>query len=115
MAAEHHVPFPAESVPSGIAGLDRLLGGGIDRGTSTIFMGPAGAGKSSLATRFAVSAAQRDEHVLFFTFDETTRTLLSRAKQMGFDLQPYLEDGRIKGGATLGAGFLRAAAFKVAR
>jgi circadian clock protein KaiC len=96
VAAEHHRPFPAENVPSGISGLDRLLGGGIDRGTSTIFMGPAGTGKSTLATRFALTAAQRGERVLFFTFDETTRTLLSRAKQMGYALEPHLEAGRIK-------------------
>jgi len=96
VAAEHHVPFPAETVPSGIAGLDRLLGGGIDRGTSTIFMGPAGTGKSTLTMRFALSAAERGEHVLFFTFDETTRTLLSRSRQLGFSLEPHLESGRIK-------------------
>ena len=96
VAAEHHRAFPTESIPSGIPGLDRALGGGIDRGTSTIFMGPAGTGKSILTMRFALSAAQRDEHVLFFTFDETTRTLLGRARQLGFDLEPHLENGRIK-------------------
>lgn len=96
VAAEHHRAFPAESIPSGIPGLDRALGGGIDRGTSTIFMGPAGTGKSILTMRFALCAAQRDEHVLFFTFDETTRTLLGRARQLGFDVEPHLQAGRIK-------------------
>ncbi len=96
IAAEHHREFPRESVPSGIDGLDRLLGGGIDRGTSTIFMGPAGTGKSSLAMRFALSAAERGEHVLFFAFDETTQTLLSRAEKLGFDVGPHLASGLIK-------------------
>jgi circadian clock protein KaiC len=96
VAAEHHKPFAEECIMSGIGGLDRLLGGGIDRGTSTIFMGPAGTGKSSLAMRFAISAAERGEHVLFFTFDETLRTLLARSKQLGFDPEPHLKAGRMK-------------------
>jgi circadian clock protein KaiC len=96
VAAEHHRAFPMESIASGIPGLDRALGGGIDRGTSTIFMGPAGTGKSILTMRFALSAAQRDESILFFTFDETTRTLLNRTRQLGFDVEPHIESGRIK-------------------
>lgn len=96
VAAEHLKRFPEDRILSGIAGLDQLLGGGIDRGTSTIFMGPAGTGKSSLAMRFAISAAERGEHVLFFTFDETIRTLLSRSKQLGFAVEPHIAANRIK-------------------
>lgn len=96
VAAEHHRGFPPETIPSDIPGLDRALGGGIDRGTSTIFMGPAGTGKSTLAMRFALCAARRQERVLFFTFDETVRTLLSRARQLDFGLEPHLESGCLK-------------------
>ncbi|HEX2862204.1 MAG TPA: ATPase domain-containing protein, partial [Lacunisphaera sp.] len=96
VASEHHTEFKRESISGGIPGLDALLGGGIDRGTSTIFMGPAGTGKSTLAMCFSLAAAERGENVLFFTFDETLGTLLSRTRELGQNIAAHLESGRIK-------------------
>jgi circadian clock protein KaiC len=60
IAAEHHLDFQRESVPSGVGGLDQLLGGGLDRGTTTLLIGPAGSGKSSVAIQYAgANGAQR--------------------------------------------------------
>lgn len=95
VAAEHHLPFRRESISGGVAGLDRLLGGGIDRGTSTILLGPAGTGKSTLAMSFAIAAAKRGEKVRFYCFDETRGTLLARAKELGLDAEPFLADDQI--------------------
>ena len=47
VASEHHEPFIAETVQSGIRELDDLLGGGLDRGTAALLLGPAGCGKSA--------------------------------------------------------------------
>ena len=58
IAAEHKPGFVRRSVPSGLAELDDLFGGGIDTGTSTLFIGPAGCGKSTVALRYAVRSAQ---------------------------------------------------------
>jgi len=96
VAAEHHRDFPRESFPSGIPGLDALLGGGLGRGTSTILMGPPGTGKSTLAVKFALAAAERGEKSLIFIFDEMKGTLLNRAAQLGMDLAPHVEAGLIK-------------------
>ena len=96
VAGEHHTEFVRQSISSGVPNLDLLLGGGIDRGTSTIFMGPPGTGKSTLATRFAVSAAERGEHVRFFAFDETKGTLLSRAKELGMDAARQVAAGNLQ-------------------
>ena len=93
VAGEHHREFPREDFPSGIAALDRLLGGGLGRGTSSMFMGPPGTGKSTLAIKFALTAAQRGEKTLFFIFDETVGTLTSRAAKLGMNLGPYIRDG----------------------
>lgn len=95
IAGEHHRAFPLEDFPSGIAELDALLGGGLGRGTSSMFMGPPGTGKSTLAVRFAVTAAEREEKAQIFSFDETIRTLQNRAAQLGMDLEPHLKSGRI--------------------
>jgi circadian clock protein KaiC len=80
---------------TGIARLDALLGGGLDRGTSTLFMGPAGAGKSAIATSIAVTAAARGEHVAIYLFDEGLDTFRRRAAGLGCDVAPHLASGRI--------------------
>lgn len=95
IAAEHHREFKRESFPTDVKGLDALLGGGLDRGTSTIFMGPPGTGKSTIAIRHAFTAARAGEKVLFFSFDETTRTLLGRASELGMDLRPVIASGAL--------------------
>jgi circadian clock protein KaiC len=95
VAAEHHTQFAPEDFPSGITQLDALLGGGLGRGTSTMFMGPPGTGKSTLALKFALAAAQRGEKVLVFLFDETVGTLRNRAAKLGMDLAPHIASGNI--------------------
>jgi circadian clock protein KaiC len=95
VAADHHAEFKQEHFPSSIAQLDLLLGGGLDRGTSNMFMGPPGTGKSTLASKFALEAANRGEKVLMFTFDETLRTLVSRATNLGMDLESHIKSGTV--------------------
>jgi circadian clock protein KaiC len=96
VASHHQASFKTQTFPSGIPGLDSLLGGGLDRGTSTMFMGPPGTGKSTLTLRFAKTAADRKENVLFLIFDETSQTLLERAAALNMDLSKHIESGRIK-------------------
>jgi circadian clock protein KaiC len=75
--------------------MDALLGGGIDRGTSTLIIGPAGSGKSTLAAQYALAAAERGENAAMFLFDESRATLLARSAAIGMDVQKYIDDGRI--------------------
>lgn len=93
IAAEHKPGFVRKPVCSGIQELDALFHGGIDSGTSTLLMGPAGCGKSTVATRYAVSAAQRGEKAVIFTFDESLATLIERSRGLDMDLAPYMESG----------------------
>jgi circadian clock protein KaiC len=96
VAAEHRFDGAHESpVSSGNAELDALLGGGPHRGTSTLILGPAGAGKSVLATQYATTAASRGEPVAIFAFDESRRTTLARARSLGLDVERHLESGLI--------------------
>jgi circadian clock protein KaiC len=83
-----------KTLQSGIAELDALLGGGIDCGTSTLIIGAAGTGKSSLAMQFVGAAVQRGEHAALFLFEESTKTLLARAAGLGIEIESALEDGR---------------------
>jgi circadian clock protein KaiC len=95
VAAEHPAGPLGEPLPSGSAELDALLGGGIDRGTSTLVLGAAGTGKSSLTTRYLVSAAERGQTGVLFAFDERPSTLRARAAGLGMSLDRHLESGRI--------------------
>jgi circadian clock protein KaiC len=93
VAAEHRQAFPKESVGSAVNELDLLLGGGLDRGTSTLVLGPAGSGKSTLAAQFLAAAAARGEPAAAFIFDELKETFLARAAGIGTDMAKFEEEG----------------------
>jgi len=80
VAAEHTPQVSPGPLPSGIEALDHLLGGGPDRGTATLIMGPAGSGKSTLALRYALASAERGEPVSVFAFDERVQTMVARVR-----------------------------------
>ena len=95
VAADHRTTFEHDSVPSGVDGLDKVFGGGLDRGTTTLILGPAGTGKSTLAMQYAVKMAAQGEPSAIFTFDETRAVMLTRAKALGFDLARAIKRGII--------------------
>ncbi|MEA2490108.1 MAG: circadian clock protein KaiC [Acidobacteriota bacterium] len=95
VAAEHRTIAGREQVSSGLKALDDMLGGGLDRGTSTLIMGPAGCGKSALAAQHAVSAASRGEKTAMFIFEENISSVLNRSKSLGMDLKPHVDSGLI--------------------
>jgi circadian clock protein KaiC len=83
-------------VLSGNASLDGLLGEGITPGTSTLMLGPAGVGKSSCSTLFAVTACRRGERAVIFAFDESKETLRMRSAGLGMDLEEYEKAGLLE-------------------
>lgn len=95
VAAEHHRPFARERVSTGLPGLDRLLGGGLERGTATLAIGPTGAGKSLLALHVAAAAVARGERAAMFVFDEEVGLLADRAPALGLDVAGMVASGRL--------------------
>jgi circadian clock protein KaiC len=96
VAMEHQRPREDGTVESGVPELDALLGGGLHRGTSALLMGPAGAGKSIVATQYATSVAARGQHAMIFLFDEQDGTSLVRSDALGLPLRSHVEAGRIR-------------------
>jgi circadian clock protein KaiC len=94
MAVERDV-FSEELLASNIAELDTIIGGGLDPGTATLLLGPAGSGKSTIAAQFAFAAAERGASVAFFAFDESPRTLLQRTQAIGIDLEKHVKAGGV--------------------
>jgi len=95
VAAEHGSQFDQSLIKSGVASLDALLGGGIERGTSTLLVGPPGSGKSTLALQYACAALHRGDHAVSFVFDETKAALLTRSRGIGLDLREGSGAGEI--------------------
>ena len=96
LVASEHVPPPiSDKHPSGLSELDTLLGGGIERGTSTLITGAAGTGKSTLAAQFVASAAERGQRSALFVFDESVHTLVTRTAGLGIHLDEHIKDGRV--------------------
>lgn len=93
IASEHQAGSDRQAVSSGLPELDRLWGGGIDSGTSTVMMGPAGCGKSTISILYASAAAERGEKAAIFTFDETLATLVHRAEGLGIQVQKHIDSG----------------------
>lgn len=89
VAADHPGNFSHGRAESGVPELDALLGGGIDRGSSVVFMGPPGSGKSLIGMQFAVAAARRGENVKVFIFDETKKMVTLRAEGIGLQLSGH--------------------------
>jgi circadian clock protein KaiC len=95
VAAEHRRDFVRGTVQSGIAGLDTLLGGGIEAGSSTLLLGPTGAGKSLISLQFINQAIKHGGKAAMFVFDEELGLLFDRARPLGFDLAAMRDGGRL--------------------
>jgi circadian clock protein KaiC len=95
-AAERDFGPGSDHLASGLFTLDQMLGGGLDRGTSTVIMGPAGSGKSAMSTQYAVAAARRGERAVMFIFEESVRSVVNRSTSLGLPLNDLLESGMIE-------------------
>lgn len=82
-------------MPSGVAALDEMFGGGLEDGTACLFVGPSGTGKSTLATLYADAAMRRGEHAAIFLFDERPETYKTRSEALGMPLTGHIEAGRL--------------------
>ncbi|NJC40559.1 circadian clock protein KaiC [Brevundimonas alba] len=95
VASEHRTVFERTQATSGVSGLDDLLGGGVERGSSALILGPAGTGKSLFALLFAVAAVKRGEKAALFVFDEELGLLYDRMRGLGIDLEAMIEEGSL--------------------
>jgi circadian clock protein KaiC len=95
VSAEYRSRTESTILTSGITELDALLGGGIDSGSTTLVIGPAGTGKTLVVLQFAAAAVRRKERAALFIFDEELGLLFSRAKALGIDLESMRDGGNL--------------------
>jgi circadian clock protein KaiC len=84
VAGEHHDAFQTGLCESGIPNLDTMLCGGLSVGSTTLLLGPAGAGKSTVSTQFVVNALKRGQKAAIYVFDEVMHILIERAEKLCF-------------------------------
>jgi len=88
---------PKERIPTGIARLDTMLGGsGYYRGSSVLFSGTAGTGKTSFAAFFADAVCRRNERCLYLAYEESSDQILRNTASIGLDLQQWVDKGLLK-------------------
>ncbi len=96
VAAQPQRAFPDAPLSTGNDRLDLMLEGGLDRGTSTLLIGPAGTGKSTIAGAIAAAAAARGEKAAIWAFDENLKTLLKRTRAIGIPIDEHIAAGRLR-------------------
>jgi circadian clock protein KaiC len=96
VAAEHRQPHETSIVSTGTHELDTLLGGGLARGSNTLFSGPSGVGKTTTAVACVRAALQRGEKAAYYLFDEGLGTLLTRSRALGLDIDSFLHEGQLQ-------------------
>jgi circadian clock protein KaiC len=95
IAAEHRHRFSRKPISTGIEAFDHLLGGGVESGSSTLILGPAGTGKSLIAITFIMAALARGEKAALFVFDEELGLLFDRMKALNIDLERARDEGNL--------------------
>ncbi len=96
VAAEHRSNFERGRIGTGLPAFDALLGGGVERGSSTLLVGPAGSGKTTLAWQFVAEAIRKGDKAAMFVFDEEIGLIFDRAKPLGFDFPAMQATGRLQ-------------------
>lgn len=95
VSAEHRTDFSRDPLATDSPEFNALLGGGLDRGSGVLVLGPAGTGKSLLALTFVKTAVERGESAAMFVFDEEVGLLVQRAQGLGIDLQAMIDSERL--------------------
>lgn len=96
VASEHRKTFEAGTMSTGTPSLDALLGGGLARGSNTLFIGPSGVGKTTTAMSGVVAALRRGEKASYYLFDEGMGTLLQRCDALGLPVRHFIENGQLQ-------------------
>jgi circadian clock protein KaiC len=95
MSESRNAPLPPK-VPTGVAGLDEMLGGGFPKGHVVLLTGLPGTGKTCLALQFLLDGASRGEKAVFLSLEEDVPQLLETARQFGWPIDAAVEKGLVK-------------------
>ena len=84
-----------ETLSTGIAGLDRMLRGGIPRGHVVAVIGAYGTGKTTLGLHFIYEGLKNGEKCIVMSFDEDEDSIIKSARGLGMDLAQFGDNVQI--------------------
>jgi circadian clock protein KaiC len=97
VASEHRDEFSVGLCSSGIENLDKMLCGGLSTGSTTLLLGPAGAGKSTISMQFVIEALRRGNKAAVYIFDEVRHILIERSEKLCLGkaggIQAFVDEG----------------------
>lgn len=85
-----------DRVVTGVAGLDRMLDGGIPEGSSVLVTGTCGTGKSIISLQYLYNGALNGEPGLYVTFEESRDKIVSHSAVFGWDIPALEEKGLLE-------------------
>ena len=86
----------AERQPTGVPGMDEMIGGGIVSGDAVLLTGPAGSGKSTVATQFVVAGLAQGETAVIAVFEEYPEEYIGRASARNPDIATMVKAGKLE-------------------
>lgn len=99
VAGEHQGEVTSDLFASGIPHLDSMLHGGLNGGSTTLLLGPAGVGKSTISIQFVVNALKRGKKAAVYVFDEVMHILIERSEKLCFakpgGFEAYVKEGSL--------------------
>ena len=83
-------------ISTGLDRLDELLNGGLPENSITLVSGTPGSGKTILCFHFLLEGLNKGENCLYLTSDERIENIIKQAKELGFDFESWIKNGRLK-------------------
>lgn len=96
VAGDFDEEFERENFTSNVPALDQMLGGGLCAGTTTLLLGPAGVGKSTVSMTYVATALAKGHRAAVYTFDEVLDTLFERSEKLCSEgIRTYQKSGQL--------------------
>jgi circadian clock protein KaiC len=89
-------PAKRERQATGVPGMDEMIGGGIITGDAVLLTGPAGSGKSTVATQFMVAGLEKGETGVIAVFEEYPEEYIARASERNPDVAKMIKAGKLE-------------------
>lgn len=82
-------------IPTGIPGLDKLIQGGLVKGSATLLSGSTGTGKTILCSQFIWEGLKNGENCLYITMEESPEDIIQDIKNFGWDFESYIKKKKL--------------------
>jgi len=85
-----------ERLSTGVPGMDEMIGGGVIAGDAVMLTGPAGSGKSTVATQFMIAGLAAGESGVIAIFEEYPEEYLARANKRNATVGKMIKSGKLE-------------------